>query len=129
MKNEVGLAARRSGQKLTDAEMEAADVLVAKGQPPAEAVKAVLAQRPTPPPATPAATPKPAPKAARSTDVPTEDELPVYMRLIGQGKTHEDAMQVLSQQRKLAGKLGTPSTDTVRKKVAKRNVTGRWDKE
>lgn len=117
IRNEVGIAARRSGTKLSDQEMAQADALVAQGKSPTDAVAQVIASQA---------------KAATSGAVAkiklSAAEGKVYMQLRGKGKTHEEAVSAIDAQRKLAGSMGTPSSEEVRSRVAQRNVTGRWER-
>lgn len=116
IRNEVGLAAHRAKAKLSEAEYAKADELVAQGTSPAEAVAHAVAARGT------------APAAAAAKVKLSAAEGKVYMQLRGKGKTHDEALKSIESQRTLAGKLGTPSSEEVRSKVAERNVTGRWPK-
>lgn len=107
IRNEVGIAARRAGVKLSDQQLAEADALVAQGRAPADAVREVASGKPTL-------------NAAESKE---------YVRRLTAGQTHQQAMEALDQLRALAAKLGTPSSETVRSTVAKRNATGRWPKD
>ena len=116
LRNEVGLAARRANTKLTEQEYAVAEGMVQQGASPAEAVRTVAqVAKPAPAPAIP----KPKLSAAETRE---------YVRLRGTGKTNDEAMQALADQRALVAKLGTPSPETVRQAVAERNATGRWSK-
>lgn len=116
IRNQVGLASRQSGLKLSEEQMAAADALVATGRAPMDAVRVVAAQAPAAPVAPPVA-PKPKLNAA---------EASVYVRLRSAGKSHQEAMQAVEVQRELAQRLGLPSSETVRTTVGERNRTGRW---
>lgn len=111
LRNELGLAARRNKVTLTEQEYEVAAGMVQQGVPATDAVKTVAAQL---------AKPQAAPRLKLNVE-----EAKVYMRLRGQGKTHQDAQEAIQGLRDL-GK-GLPSTKTVQTKVAERNATGRWD--
>jgi hypothetical protein len=114
LRNEVGLAARRQNLKLSDQELEIADGMVRQGVSPADAVKTV-AQVAKPAPTPPAAKPK-----------LSAAETKEYVRLRSAGKTNQEAMEALRQQREFVAQFGTPSTADVRSRVAERNATGRW---
>lgn len=124
IRNEVGLAERRGGLKLSEAQREQADRLVAQGQAPAEAVKAVGGSTAPTPPAAPAPAASVAPKARLNAA-----ETQVFQRLLAAGKTPQEAMRAIEQQRAFAQQFGTPSVADVRKAVADRNATGRWQKD
>jgi len=119
IRNEVGLAYRRSGLKLSDEQLNAADDLVAQGTAPAEAIRSVAtgAKVSAAPAAAPAAAAKPRLNPA---------ETKVFVQLLQAGKSPQQAMQSIEQQRVLASMLGTPSTQSVQAAVAERNATGRW---
>lgn len=114
LRNEVGLAARRSGAKLSDHEYALAEDMVKQGVSPADAVKTV------------------AQKVAQPTQTATARlrlnvaEAKEYARLRGAGKTHQEAADAILVQRTLAQKLGTPSSKQVQQDVTERNATGRW---
>lgn len=114
LRNEVGLAARRANAKLSEQEYAIAEGMVKQGASPIDAVRTVAQV------AKPAATPAiPKPKL-------TAAETKEYVRLRSAGKSNQEAMESLAQQRELAQKFGTPSSDEVRRRVAERNATGRW---
>lgn len=116
--NEVGLASRRSGANLSQAEYQKAAELVTQGSTPADAVKSIVSARASAPATAPAGT------VARAKLSVTEGR--VYAQLIGQGKTHEEAIESILLQRQLQQRLGTPKQDEVVRRVVNRNVTGRW---
>lgn len=122
IRNEVGMAARRSGAQLSDEQMTVADRMVGEGVSPADAVRAVAAG--APPVAAPVAAADPAAAAARFRL--TAAEAKVYGRLRQAGKSHQEAQASIEMQRELAAQLGTPSGEAVRTSVAERNATGRW---
>jgi hypothetical protein len=107
IRNEVGLAEKRAKVKLTERQREAADGLVAQGQSPAEAVKAV-------------APPQPARLKLKA------EESKEYVRMRKAGKSHQEVAEAIEAQREFARQFGTPSVEDVRKAVASRNTTGRW---
>ncbi len=119
IRNEVGLAARRSNLKLTEPELAQADGLVREGLTPVQAVKQVGGQTA----ATPAAS---APTASSKPPKMTAAETREYVALRSKGKTHQEAAEVLQAQRELAKRFGTPSPEDARKAVQQRNKTGRW---
>lgn len=131
IQNELGIQARRQKVTLTESQYQAATELVTQGRTPTEAVAEMAkAKVATPVPA--ATTPAPAPaaptskvKAPRRAKL-TADEADEYLRLTGKGLSHEQAVEALMQQRKLAAKLGTPTPEAVRRRVEQRNKTGRW---
>lgn len=112
IQNELGIQARRQQVTLSKAQADEAATLVSQGRTPADAVAQVATKANTPLLARP--------KLSAA-------ETKVYARLIGQGKTDAEATQILEQQRLLVGQLGTPSSETVRQSVARRNNTGRWE--
>lgn len=134
IQNDLGLAARRSKVTLTEPQYQAAEKLVREGMSPADAVADVArrvtsaapvsAASPATPPS-PKAPTKKGPTRARL----TADEADEYLRLLDRGMSHDEAVAALMQQRTLAKKLGTPTPDSVRHRVAERNVTGRWPEE
>ena len=124
IRNEVGLAERRGGLKLTEAQREQADRLVVQGLAPKHAVQAVAgpsapAIQTVSPPAAP--TPLPMPKAKLSAAETSE-----YFRLLRLGKTEAEARTAIELQRGFARQFGTPSPEAARQAVAERNATGRW---
>lgn len=132
IQNELGIQARRQKVTLSEPQYKAATDLVSQGKSPAEAVTDVARRTAsTPPPAvaTPeaAAPPKKTPKAPARAKL-TADEADEYLRLTGTGASHEEAVEALMQQRQLAKKLGTPSPESVRRRVAERNIRGKWPK-
>lgn len=128
VRNEVGMAERRGGLLLTEAQRAEADRLVEQGMAPREAIQTAAG----PAAETSAATPSVAPAAsAPATAVApkahlTAAESQAYTRLRRAGKTHQEAVQAIETQRDLAQRLGTPSPEDVRRSVAERNATGRW---
>lgn len=123
IRNEVGLAEKRAGLKLTEAERAQADRLVATGTAPKEAVTTVAgpgsaASAPTSTAA--AAAPKARLSAAESKEL---------QRMLQMGKTEKEAYASIELQRGLAARLGTQTPEQVRQKVAVRNATTRWPKE
>lgn len=125
VKSEVGLAYRRSaeykrGLRLSDDQIDEADRLVAQGKTPVEAVREVAARAEG---SAPVATSQPAAAPPPKTTIPEAAE---YVRLRRLGKTHEQALAAIEEQKTLAEKLGTPSPETVAEKVSDRNKTGRW---
>lgn len=111
IQNELGLYSRRMKANLTEEEYRAATKLVEAGMPPPAAVAKTVASRP----------PAPAPKMTLNAAEGRE-----FGKLRNQGKTPEEAYRIIEQQRELAARLGTPSSESVRKAVADRNNTGRW---
>lgn len=129
IRNEVGLAERRGGLKLTEVQREQADRLVAQGAAPAEAVTSVAAEAPAASAPTPTtAPPAPASAAAQKLHL-NAAESKEYLRLRNAGKTHPEAQEAIEQQRTFARQFGTPSVEAVRKAVAERNATGRWQND
>jgi hypothetical protein len=108
IQNELGLAARRAGLKLTEPQYAEAALRVQGGETPVAAVTAVA---PPPPP----------PKLKISAA-----EMGTYTALRKLGTSHQDAMAAVQAQRDLVAALGTPSSEAVRQAVADRNVSGRW---
>jgi hypothetical protein len=132
IQNELGIAARRQQVALTEPQYKAATALVAQGKSPAEAVTEIASRTAAATPAATAATmsagspaPMKTPKGSSRAKL-SADEADEYLRLLESGKTHDEAVGALMQQRQLAAKLGTPSPDSVRRRVAERNATGRW---
>lgn len=111
IQNELGLAARRSGAKLTEPQYDAAAELVRKGATPVDAVKSIAGMDAAP------AAPRAKINAAETKE---------YIRLRNMGKTDAEAKTALTQLRELAGKMGTPTSEDVRTRVAARNNSGRW---
>ena len=110
IQNELGLAARRGNVKLTEPQYQQAADLVKAGKTPGDAVRAVSGgTAPAPSPA--AATPKPRMSAAETRE---------YVRLRSAGKTNEQAIEALQQQRAFAAKYQTPSAEEVRARIAAR---------
>ncbi len=114
IQNELGLAARRSKVTLTEPQYQQAADLVNQGKSPMEAVLKVGKS------AEPVAVAKPRLLAAETRE---------YVRLRTAGKTDQQAMDAIAAARNLAKTLGTPSSETVRQAVVKRNATGRWEAE
>ncbi len=50
-----------------------------------------------------------------------------FLRLQRTGKTADEAAALVKAERELAKRLGTPDSETVRRKVMDRNATGRWE--
>jgi hypothetical protein len=125
IRNEVGLAEKRAGLKLTESQREQADRLVAQGQTPQDAVRAMAGPAPPAPTTTSAARALPPQPARLKLNAQESKE---YVRLRQAGKTHNEAAEAIEAQRAFAQQFGTPSVADVRKAVAERNVTGRWKK-
>lgn len=111
VQNELGQQARRQGAKLSESEYAKATELVAQGKTPAEAVADTVKARP----------------ATGARVKLTAAESKTYNALRAKGKTHAEIMEAIEQQRELALRLGTPSSETVRQRISKRNKTGDWD--
>lgn len=107
---------------LTDEEAEAVRGLVAQGYDEADVLRELAKVRHTPPPQSPQ--PKPAQTTARPGLQPSESK--EYTRLRKAGKTHQEAMQLIEEQRAMASRFGLPSSEQASQSVADRNVTGRW---
>ena len=120
----MGLAERRTGVKLSEAQRAQADALVAQGHEPRAVVRAVAeatAPATTPTAATGSpATPKPHLNAAETT---------AYGEMRRKGLTHPQAMASIEQQRAFQQQFGLPSSEAVRTAVLDRNATGRWAKK
>lgn len=108
IQNELGLAARRAGLKLSEPDYQRAAELVTQGQSPTDAVKAVAA-------------PDPAVKPKLS-----GAEFQAAQMLVQKGMAPDDAVRTVIGQRAFAARFGLPSSETVRTRVANRNDTGRW---
>lgn len=117
IQNEVGLAARRTKATLTKEQYAEAEHLVRSGTAPIEAVRAVSSGKA-------AAAPVAAPSKPKLSAAETKE----YVRLRSAGKTDQQAIESIAQQRALIQQLGTPSSDVVRQRVTERNATGRWSK-
>ena len=114
LRNEVGLAAGRQKVKLSEQEYAVAEDMVKQGIAPADAVRTVAQQ-----------IAKPANAAKMRLNV---EESKLYSQLRGKGQTHQQASEAIVTLRQMAKTMGTPSTATVESAVARRNVTGRWEK-
>jgi hypothetical protein len=126
IQNELGIQARRQGVKLTEPQYQAAERLVGRGASPAEAVREI-ASRVQSPSATPpvASTPEAPPSVAPPKKAParpklTADEADEYLRLLEKGETHQEAVRLLMDQRRLASMPGTVAPDEMRQRVARR---------
>lgn len=119
VRSDLGIAARRSNATLTEPQYAEAADLVKAGRSPVDAV-AEIAGRPTDP------------LAVGLADVErlklSPDETKAYVQLLTNGKTHQEAIAAIEQQRKFSGLFGTPSPEAVRRTVAGRNATGKWPK-
>lgn len=116
IRNEVGLAARRQNLKLTEEQYAVAERMVAEGHPPMDSVKLVHAET----------SPLQTQTSARAKPRISATEMQEYIRLRSAGKSEQEATEAILSQRKLAQRLGTPSVETARARVAERNATGRW---
>jgi hypothetical protein len=126
IQNELGMQARRQGVKLTEPQYQAAERLVGRGASPAEAVREI-ASRVQSPSATPpvASTPEAPPSVAPPKKAParpklTADEADEYLRLLEKGETHQEAVRLLMDQRRLASMPGTVAPDEMRQRIARR---------
>jgi len=111
IRNEVGQAAVRTRLKLTPAQLEQADALVAQGMVPTEAV-ATVARAP--------GEPLPTLRGLKLTPM----EKGNYTALIRRGVGQRDALA-----RILADRLKTPTAEAVEQAVAERNASGQWPEE
>lgn len=109
IQNELGLVARRTGAKLSEAEYSTAAELVAQGKSPAEAIASTIGERG---------------RTLKATFTAAESK--VYTRLRDAGKNDREALAAIEAQRALAARLGTPSSESVRQAVKSRNETGQW---
>lgn len=116
IQNELGIAARRAKVTLTEQQYAEATDLVKAGHPPAAAVQRVGGT-----PTQVKLAPEP-PKLKVSAA-----EVQAYQQLRAAGKTHDEAVALIELQRKLMQSLGTPSSETVRQAVGKRNLAGDWE--
>lgn len=117
IQNELGIQARRQQVTLSEPEYKQAAELVRAGKTPTEAVATMKAQQPPP-----AAAPTAGPDKLRLTAAETQ----AYAKLRIAGKSHEEAVGAIEEQRRLAQTFGLPTGEDVRKAVAERNATGRW---
>jgi hypothetical protein len=105
--------------RLTREESQALQALVAEGHDPADVVQAIVQNRQAAQPSvTPKASGKPSLSAAETKE---------YQRLLSRGKTPEQAMAIIDQQRVFVANKGLPTSEETRRSVADRNATGRWD--
>jgi hypothetical protein len=130
VQSDLALVAKRARLTLTEAEYSQAEQLVRQGRTPAQAVAQIQLARP-PAEATPAPqAPQPEPSQPAASNIPsTPDEVLAYGKLRHMGKTHQQAMKAIEQQRALAGQFGSPTPAQVRERVTERNATGRWPDE
>lgn len=119
IRNEVGLAARRTKTTLSDEQYAQAEQLVKSGTAPAEAVQKVAGGKAA----------AAAPGAPLAKPKLNAAEMAEYTRLRRMGKSHEQAVAAIAEQQALAARLGTPGSESVRSRVAERNATGRWPKQ
>ena len=126
IRNEVGLAEKRSQLTLTEAQREQADRLVAQGLAPKHAVQAVAGpSAPAIQTVSPPAAAAPAQAATLKAKL-TAAETTEFFRLRKMGKTPTEAYTAIELQRGFARQFGTPSPEAARQAVAARNATGRW---
>jgi hypothetical protein len=116
--------------RLTSEESQALRALVAEGRDEADVVRAILEHRQSsapvaaPKPAAPASAAKPATSGKPSLSAAETKE---YQRLLGRGKSPQEAMRLIDEQRAMAERMGLPTSEQTRLSVADRNRTGRWD--
>lgn len=127
IQNELGIQARRQKVTLTEPQYKAATEMVAQGSSPAEAVADVArrtaapsAASAAPAAATPSTPAVPSKANGTSRAKLTADEADEYLRLLEKGKTHEEAVAALMQQRQLAAKPGTLTPEAMRREIAER---------
>ena len=108
IQNDLGIAARRANLKLTEPEYAKAATLVKQGSTPADAVRSVSGGQP------------PTPAAVAAKPRLSAEETTEYTRLLRAGKTREQALDALQQQREFTGKYQTPSSKEVRARIAAR---------
>lgn len=129
----AGRAAAQTGIRLTSEESAAVKDLVSQGYAESDVVKAIVQQREAapaatrtraapsqPPPSEPAATAtsvKPHLNAAESTE---------YRRLRQRGKSHQEAMTLIEDQRAFQQRKGLPTSEETRRAIGERNDSGRW---
>lgn len=106
--------------RLTPQESQALEGLVAQGYDRAQVVQEIVRQRQ---PSTP---PKPTPPKASGKPSLNAAETKEYQRLIGRGKTPQEAMTLIEEQRAFQQRLGLPTSEETRRAVVDRNATGRW---
>ena len=53
-------------------------------------------------------------------------EMRLHVQFRQRGHSYQDAVDLVRAQRDLAGRLGTPASETVRQSVTDRNASGRW---
>lgn len=121
IQNDLGIAARRARATLSQDDFaEAARLVREEGLTPVQAVTKTSPEQ--------AATVAPHSHAnVPPANIPMGlDEVRAYGQMRRSGKTHQQAMTALDQQRALAAQLATPSPAEARSAVAERNATGRW---
>ena len=106
-----------SSVRLTAEESKALRELVKQGYDETDVVKAIVQQRPAAP-AAPKMAGKPSLSAAETKE---------FQRLIGRGKSPEEAYQLIESQRQMIQGKGLPTSEQTRQSVYDRNQTGRWD--
>lgn len=102
--------------RLTAEESQALQQLVKEGYDEADVVQTIVQQRQAP--AAPRTSGKPSLSAAETKE---------YQRLLGRGKSPDEAMQLIEGQRSMIQAKGLPTSEQTRRAVVDRNATGRWD--
>lgn len=110
-------AAPMSSVRLTAEESKALRALVKQGYDEADVVKAIVQQRPAAAPP-PNVAGKPSLSAAETKE---------FQRLLGRGKSPEEAYHLIASQRQMIQAKGLPTSEQTRQAVYDRNATGRWD--
>lgn len=121
VRNDLGIAAKRSKVELSEPQYAEAAQLVRQGKTAVEAV-AETAKTQTGAAAAPKAAPVKPPARMRL----TPDETAEYQRLVQAGKSELEAKLAIVQQRELVAATGATPLPKARARVAVRQATGRW---
>lgn len=120
------------GVGVTDAERQAMDRLIQQGVSPEDAQRALAHYKANPPAPTPPAAASPPPPAPASTSPETSPAALAAAkreveRMMANGKTYRQALNLVQKQLEMASRLGATSEDAMLRAVRRRVETGRWE--